>query len=68
LLDIVINDSMKLQLLTENILDITRIECNLFKLEKEKFSLNQLILDIVKDFENKLRDRYMNNQIKFSLH
>lgn len=65
LLDIVINDSKKLQILTEKILDVTRIEGKLFRFEKEKFSLNQLILNIVKDFENKLKKRDKNNHIIF---
>lgn len=65
LLGIVINDSKKLQILTEKILDVTRIEGKLFKFEKEKFSLNQLILNIVKDFENKLKKRDKYNHIMF---
>jgi two-component system sensor histidine kinase VicK len=65
LLDIVINDSKKLQILTEKILDVTRIEGNLFKLEKERFSLNQLILNVVKDFEDNIKDREENKKIKF---
>lgn len=65
LLDIVINDSKKLQILTEKILDVTRIEGKLFRCEKEKFSLNHLILNIVKDFENKLKKRDKNNHIIF---
>ncbi len=65
LLDVVINDSKKLQILTEKILDVTRIEGKLFKLQKEKFSLNQLILDIVKGFEDNFKDNDKSNQIEF---
>jgi signal transduction histidine kinase len=65
LLDVVINDSKKLQTLTEKILDVTRIEGRLFELEKKRFSLNQLILDIVRDFENNSKDKDKKNQIKF---
>ncbi len=65
LLDIVINDSKKLQILTEKILDVTRIEGKLFKLQKEKFSLNQLILDVAKGFEDNFKGNDKNNQIKF---
>ncbi len=65
ILDIVIGDSKKLRTLTEKILDVTRIEGKLFKLEKEKFSLNQLILDIVKDFENNFLDKDKKNKIEF---
>lgn len=65
LLDIVINDSKKLQILTERILDITRIEGKLYKLQEEKFSLNQLILDVVKGFEDNFKGNDKTNQIKF---
>ena len=65
LLDIVISDSKKLQTLTEKILDVTRIEGRLFELEKEKFSLNQLIIDIIKAFENNSKDKDEKNQIEF---
>ena len=65
LLDVVINDSKKLQILTEKILDVTRIEGKLFKLQKGKFSLNQLILDVVKGFEDNFKDKDKSNQIKF---
>ena len=65
LLDVVINNSKKLQILTEKILDVTRIEGKLFKLQKEKFSLNQLILDIVKGFEDNFKDNDKSNQLEF---
>ena len=65
LLDVVIKNSKKLQILTEKILDVTRIEGKLFKLHKEKFSINQLILDVVKGFEDNLKDNDKSNQIKF---
>jgi signal transduction histidine kinase len=67
LLDIVINNSKKLQILTEKILDVTRIEGKLFKLQKEKFSLNQLILDVIKGFEDNFKDNDRSNQIKFEI-
>ncbi|MBA3751094.1 MAG: HAMP domain-containing histidine kinase [Nitrosopumilus sp.] len=63
LLDIVIDYAFKLHILTEKILDVTRIDGKLFNLNYENFSLNQLILDIVKDFEKNLKAR--NKKIKF---
>jgi len=65
LLVIVINDSKKLQILTERILDITRIEGKLYKFQEEKFSLNQLILDVVMGFEDNFKGNDETNQIKF---
>lgn len=65
LLDHVINNSKKLQILIEKILDVTRIEGKLFRLQKEKFSLNQFILDVIKGFEDNFKGNVKSNQIKF---
>lgn len=64
LLDIVIDSSNKLQTLTEKILNITRIEGKLFKISKERFNLNQLVYDIVGNFQNSLRGN-VKEKIKF---
>lgn len=68
LLNIVINDTRQLQNLSENILDITRIEGKIFELKRVNFNLNQLILDITGHFEKdtetkikKVRFNYSNN-------
>jgi signal transduction histidine kinase len=63
LLDIVIRNTKKLKVLAENILDISKIESNSLKLNKGNFSLDSLILDIVKELGNKLVDE--NKEIKF---
>jgi len=63
LLDIVIRNTKKLRVLAENILDISKIESNSLKLNKQNFSLDGLILDIVKELGNKLVDE--NKEIKF---
>ena len=65
LLDSVITSGQKLNSLTENILDVTKIEDNLFRIKKEKFSLTTSILGIVKIFENILKKGKKN--IKFKL-
>ena len=44
---------------------MTRIEGKLYKLQEEKFSLNQLILDVVKGFEDNFKGNDKTNQIKF---
>ena len=56
LLDIVIHNSKRLRLLIEKILDVTRIDGKLYTLEITKFSINQLILDVVKQFENHIKE------------
>ncbi|MDP8907467.1 MAG: ATP-binding protein [Thermoproteota archaeon] len=50
--DIVIRNALRLRKLAENILDISRIESNALKLEKENFELDGLILDVVKGYSN----------------
>lgn len=65
LLDRLINNTEKLQILIEKILDVTRIEGKLFRLQKEKFNLNQFILDVVKGFKDNFIGNVKINQIKF---
>ncbi len=55
LLDIVIDNGKKLHALSENVLDVTRIEGNLVSLKKELFNINQLIAEVAKNFENSAR-------------
>ncbi len=50
--DIVIRNALRLKKLAENILDISRIESNALRLEKENFELDGLIFDVVKEFSN----------------
>ncbi len=50
--DIVIRNAIRLKKLAENILDISRIESNALRLEKENFELDDQILDVVKEFKN----------------
>lgn len=51
LLDIVIHNGKKLRVLSENVLDVTRMEGNLVRLKKELFDINQLIVEVIKNFE-----------------
>jgi signal transduction histidine kinase len=45
----------RLQRLTNDILDITRIESQTLKLNKEKFNLTELVSTIVEDFKNDIQ-------------
>ena len=60
-LDIVIRNAKRLQSLSENILDITKIESGTLKLNKEKFNINQKIRNVINDI--KLRENVI--QISF---
>jgi two-component system, OmpR family, sensor histidine kinase VicK len=47
--DVIIRNAKRLQRLTEDILDVTKIESNLLHLNKEEFNLNDLIVQIIDD-------------------
>jgi two-component system sensor histidine kinase VicK len=54
LLDIIIRNAKRLGRLSEDILDVTKIESQSLVLKKEKFNLNQLILNAVTDSRNQI--------------
>jgi signal transduction histidine kinase len=55
LLDIVIRNARRLKKLSDNILDVTKIESNALNMNKEIFSIEELILESIKDFEDNLK-------------
>jgi len=62
LLDAIIRNAKRLQRLTENILDVTRIESQSLQLKKERFSLNENIRNVVNDVNNNQAElRNINN-------
>lgn len=61
LLDMVIRNAKRLRCLTEDILDISRIESQSLKLNKEQFNLNDLISNVVQDYRNQIEKDYDNN-------
>ena len=63
-LDIVIRNAKRLKKLSDDILDVAKIESNSLTINKETFSLDGLIKGIIQDFENGFRD----NGIKFEYH
>lgn len=66
-LDIIIRNAKRLQNLSEDILDVTKIESQLLLLKKEKFNLNQLILNAVADSRNQITRENKDNNIKIEL-
>jgi signal transduction histidine kinase len=52
MLDVAIRNAKRLRQLTENILDSTKIEGKSLQLEKERFNLFEVILNVVQDFRN----------------
>jgi len=65
LLDIVIKNTHRLKRLTEDILDVTRIESNKLYLNKESVCIWELLHSIIKEFQHSLEN---NKKIKFELH
>jgi signal transduction histidine kinase len=52
MLDAAIRNAKRLRRLTEDILDITKIEGKTLQLEKEQFNLYEVILNVVQDYRN----------------
>ena len=56
LLDIIMRNAKRLKRLTDNLLDVTKIESQSLMLNKEKFNLNILISEVLKDYVNKQKN------------
>jgi signal transduction histidine kinase len=52
-LDVIARNAKRLQALSENILDITKIESRTLKLNKEKFNINEKIRTVIEDIKSK---------------
>ena len=57
LLDIIMRNAKRLKRLTDNLLDVTKIEGRSLMLNKEKFNLNILISEVLKDYVNKQKNQ-----------
>src|ERR1051325_1010525 len=51
--DTILRNAKRLQALSENILDITKIESRTLKLNKEKFNINEKIRNVIADIKSK---------------
>jgi signal transduction histidine kinase len=63
-LDVINRNAKRLRRLAEDILDITKIESQTLILNREKFSLNQLILDVTEDYRNQLSKENKNIKLE----
>ena len=57
LLDIIMRNAKRLKRLTDNLLDVTKIEGQSLMLNKEKFNMNILISEVLKDYVNKQKNQ-----------
>ena len=55
-MSVIIRNAKRLQRLTENILDITKIDNHTLKLQKEIFNLSDLISSIAQDYRNQINN------------
>jgi signal transduction histidine kinase len=55
-MSVIIRNAKRLQRLTENILDITKIDNHTLKLQKEIFNLTDLISSIAQDYRNQINN------------
>ena len=62
LLEIILRNAKELKRLSDNLLDITKIESRSLNLNKKFFYLNILISEVLKDYVNKLK-----NQLKVEI-
>src|SRR5215208_1837451 len=65
LLRIIINNAKKLHFLTNNLLDVARIDENLFSLELQEFDIVGLANDVIKEVKNQIINT--NKKIKIDL-
>jgi signal transduction histidine kinase len=65
-LEVVIRNAKRLKRLIENILDITRIENHPLELQKDRFNLNEIILNILAEYDgqNKSINNKRNGNVK----
>jgi two-component system sensor histidine kinase VicK len=60
MLEIILRNANRLHQLTEDVLDATRIESHTLKLRKERFNLNDAILNVLEDY----REQIANGNVK----
>ena len=66
LLEVVVRNANRLKRLTDNILDVTRIESKKLRLNKEEFDISRVALSVVEEY-NKLNQNKGTNQVSISL-
>jgi signal transduction histidine kinase len=56
LIDVISRNAKRLERLAQDILDLTKIESQLLRLNKEKFNLNSLVLSIMEEYKKEIGD------------
>ena len=67
LIDVIFRSAKRLQRLSHDILDVTRIESGLLRLNKERFDLKQVISNTVDDYRNQIKNSRRNIRLVYVL-
>jgi signal transduction histidine kinase len=62
ILDVVIRNAKRLHRLTEDILDVTRIESHTLELQKKRFNLKDILSNLIQDYRSSQIERKNNNE------
>ncbi|HZD36039.1 MAG TPA: HAMP domain-containing sensor histidine kinase [Nitrososphaeraceae archaeon] len=65
-LEVIVRNAKRLRKLTENILDLNRIESRRLRLEKENFSMRRLLGSMIADYQKSIQNKGMNTDLIFS--
>jgi two-component system sensor histidine kinase VicK len=65
LIEIIRRNAKRLQTLTNDILDVTRIESQTFQLEKERFNIYELLSDVIKDYTGRIKSDNKNIELLY---
>jgi signal transduction histidine kinase len=63
LLNVIYRNAKRLQRLTEDVLDVSKIESKTLKLNKNEFNLKEVIMNILADFKTQLKSEGKDNKI-----
>ncbi|MGA9842868.1 MAG: HAMP domain-containing sensor histidine kinase [Nitrososphaeraceae archaeon] len=63
LLNVIYRNAKRLQRLTEDVLDVSKIESKTLKLNKNQFNLKEVIMNILADFKTQLKSEGKDNKI-----
>jgi signal transduction histidine kinase len=65
LIEVIRRNAKRLQTLTDDILDVTRIESQTFQLDKERFNIYELLSDVIKDFTERIKSDNKNIKLVY---
>ncbi len=68
IIDIIIRNSKRLMKFAEDILNVARIDSGSFILKKEIFDIGEMIVDTIKDFEQKILESKKNIKLSYVSH